>query len=286
MFAKKLSCLLFLSVLILLSSCQNETEEITQPPESSPETLAESPQETPEETPSSEPTVEEEPIQEVFTEAQQISISCGTDQEFQTLQIMAECPVDEDRDDRFDSEVSSIEFSNPSEKQEVYLTFPTNLSNLSSLVGLDSKQPPYETLTIKPQSKTVIEVNNKTFNPQTNSFSLQVGLGKVEIPVNDLAQDVFTDTLNCQTNVGEKVIKFGLEYQLSCNKNPESSEPSYLFLKNIAAAPRAIKLTSSEDNVDKTLSVLSLYSMGEGKLPILNDQEYILEIFIPQTPTP
>jgi len=120
-------------------------------------------------------------------EFQSISIKCGTEQEFQGLQILAECPTDTDKDDRPDKESSNVTFSNPFE-QVIYLTFPTANDNDGYNDDL--------TALIQPKSSILLPVDNNKFDYQTQSFQeIKVGLGKIKVSA--LPENTFSENLSC-----------------------------------------------------------------------------------------
>lgn len=182
----KLTCLISASLLILLVACQNQTkpdekaetnqENITENASETPSSEEISPEIPSPETPSPSPVT---PPKDTFEESQSISIKCGTEQEFQGLQILAECPTDTDKDDRPDKESSNVTFSNPFE-QVIYLTFPTDADALTAL--------------IQPKSSIVRQIDNNKFDSQTQSFQeIKVGLGKIKVSA--LPENTFSESL-------------------------------------------------------------------------------------------
>ncbi|URD48485.1 hypothetical protein [Chroococcidiopsis sp. CCNUC1] len=196
----------------------------------------------------------------IFVRAEKIKFQCGIKQNFLTLEISSECPVDEDKDGRPDREYSTVEFSNP-EKQEIYVTYPDYMDNNV-----------YNTAIIKTNEKIKFEIDNKSFNSTTQSFPYTLGLGRVHIP----ASDTFSENLlSCQKEIsGTEKKKFGVVYSLKCEQNQ-----TLLNIHNAAAGKRAVVVKYSKDGVEWIRSIRDPYHLA---LSLPNTDSYQIDILIPE----
>ena len=264
----KLTCLISASLLILLVACQNQTK-----PDEKAETNQENITENASETPSPEepsPEISPSPVtppKDTFEEFQSISIKCGTEQEFQGLQILAECPTDTDKDDRPDKESSNVTFSNPFE-QVIYLTFPNDNNALYPLTL---------TAVIQPKSSIVRQIDNNKFGSQTQSFQeIKVGFGKIKVSA--LPENTFSESLSCEKQVqGNKKTQYGVLYELVCSPNKV-----VLTLQNSAKTPRTINLTYTDKDGIEWIQSLSNFGSGYGELSLPKSESYKLDLFIPE----
>lgn len=261
----KFTCLISASLLILLVACQNQTKPVEKA-ETNQENITESPSETPSpEMPSPETSPSPvTPPKDTFEKSQSISIKCGTEQEFQGLQILAECPTDKDKDDRPDKESSNVTFSNPFE-QVIYLTFPTDADALTAL--------------IQPKSSIVRQIDNNKFDSQTQSFQeIKVGLGKIKVSA--LPENTFSESLSCEKQVqGNQKTQYGVLYELEC-----SPDTVVFTFQNSAKTPRAINLTYTDKDGIEWIQSLSNVRAGTEPLHLLlpKSESYKLDLFIPE----
>lgn len=270
----KITCLISALLLILLVACQDTTKPVEKA-ETNQENITENASETPssvepspvEPSPETSPSLVTPP-KDTFEESQSISIKCGTEQEFQGLQILAECPTDTDKDDRPDKESSNVTFSNPFE-QVIYLTFPTANNNDGYNDDL--------TALIQPKSSIVLPVDNNKFDYQTQSFQeIKVGLGKIKVSA--LPENTFSENLSCEKEVqGSEKRQYGVLYKLECSPN------TVVFaFTNSAETPRVINLTYTDKNGVEWINVPSVNKYGSRRLSLPKSESYKLDIFIPE----
>ena len=145
----------------------------------------------------------------------EIEIPCGKKSNLSSLQIFAQCPVDADKDDIPDQSYSKMVFTNLSD-QDSYITIGENLSR-----GINK----FITFLIKAKKSASLPISNEAFNSETQRYRYPaIKLGKLNIP----ATDTFSDELSCDDIQEGGRKKFGVTYQLVCNKeiNLLKLEPS------------------------------------------------------------
>lgn len=201
------------------------------------------------------------------TQNSEIGIQCGKPQNFSSLQIIAPCPVDQDRDDAPDEPFTLVKFTNQSDS-DTYLTYEYKTS-------YGTRSGIFLTSLIKARSSISLPKSNDQFDYRRQAYQYySFKIGKPNI----VASESYSDQLSCQDVQGITKRQFGVEYKLECV--PKGVAISFVMLPTTQARAFVIKYRTRE-GINQVISMPESKYNASIRLPEADN--YQVQILIPKS---
>jgi hypothetical protein len=164
-----------------------------------------------------------DPEQQFYSESTEIALTCGENYNFENFEINSQCPLDEDKDGRPDTDIVTFSFVNKS-PQHSYLTFEGTVNEFfresildpkfQNLTYIYSSASPLFYSTAKLNPNQVIKID-RLLNSANNKFIFRLGVGKVQIS----SSESKIISLKCPEFGIDSDRVYGVRYNLSCSGN-------------------------------------------------------------------